>query len=269
MVEIALLAVAVLVIMLTLGVPLPWCFGAGLAVMYFAGDVVMKGNMLWGFQQLGNPVLLAIPLLAKPRRQATEVSLAVFLLTQGGTSFYFVLLYNEFLRGPTLETLAPWENIPLVLIYACQGPALLWYTYAAAGQRMVWHKGDLIVAGIMTLVMTLQVVMHLTGGIQDWKERGYATEVQVDPAARPAEQQPESLCPKPGEVLVDLSGPSVSLLGPPWLGPGSPSVISLGFPANPLLVGQRVYAQGVVLDPIAAQGVAIGLTEAAEITLGS
>ena len=55
MIEIALFAVLVLVILLTLGVPLPYCFGAGLMVMYFAGDVVMKGNMLWGFQQLGQP----------------------------------------------------------------------------------------------------------------------------------------------------------------------------------------------------------------------
>ncbi|MGG7645039.1 TRAP transporter large permease [Rhodovulum sp. YNF3179] len=62
MIEIALLAIAVLVIFLTLGVPLPYCFGGALMVMYFAGGVTMKGMMLWGFQQLGNPVLLAIPL---------------------------------------------------------------------------------------------------------------------------------------------------------------------------------------------------------------
>ena len=62
MVEIALMAVGALVLLLTLGVPLPYCFGGGLMVMYFVGDVTMKGNMLWGFQQLGNPVLLAIPL---------------------------------------------------------------------------------------------------------------------------------------------------------------------------------------------------------------
>ena len=62
MVEVALIAVLVLVILLTLGVPLPYCFGAGLMVMYYVGDVVMKGNVLWGMQQLGNPVLLAIPL---------------------------------------------------------------------------------------------------------------------------------------------------------------------------------------------------------------
>lgn len=62
MIEIALLAIAVLVVTLTLGVPLPWCFGAALMVMYYVGDVTMKGMVLWGFQQLGNPVLLAIPL---------------------------------------------------------------------------------------------------------------------------------------------------------------------------------------------------------------
>jgi tripartite ATP-independent transporter DctM subunit len=62
MIEIALLAIALLVLTLTLGVPLPYCFGAALMVMYFLGDVTMKGMVLWGVQQLGNPVLLAIPL---------------------------------------------------------------------------------------------------------------------------------------------------------------------------------------------------------------
>ncbi|MCV6610422.1 MAG: TRAP transporter large permease [Amphritea sp.] len=62
MVEVALLAFAVLVILLSLGVPLPYCFGAGLMVMTFVGEVFFKGMMLWGFSQLTNPVLLAIPL---------------------------------------------------------------------------------------------------------------------------------------------------------------------------------------------------------------
>src|SRR6056297_3005365 len=62
MIEIALLAIALLVLTLTLGVPLPYCFGSALMVMYFLGGVTMKGMILWGFQQLGNPVLLAIPL---------------------------------------------------------------------------------------------------------------------------------------------------------------------------------------------------------------
>ncbi len=43
MVEIALLAFAVLVILLSLGVPLPYCFGAGLMVMALIGEVTFKG----------------------------------------------------------------------------------------------------------------------------------------------------------------------------------------------------------------------------------
>ncbi|MFP2768992.1 TRAP transporter large permease [Oceanisphaera sp. KMM 10153] len=62
MVEIAILAFAVLVILLTIGVPLPYCFGAGLMVMSLAGGATMKGTMLWGFNQLATPVLLAVPL---------------------------------------------------------------------------------------------------------------------------------------------------------------------------------------------------------------
>ncbi|NHH99450.1 TRAP transporter large permease [Oceanimonas sp. MB9] len=62
MVEIAILAFAVLVLLLTIGVPLPYCFGAGLMVMTLVGDATMKGTMLWGFNQLATPVLLAVPL---------------------------------------------------------------------------------------------------------------------------------------------------------------------------------------------------------------
>ena len=80
MIEIALLAIAVLVILLTLGVPLPYCFGGGLMVMYFLGDVTMKGNMLWGVQQLGNPVLLAIPLFVLAGTIMSESGIAASLL---------------------------------------------------------------------------------------------------------------------------------------------------------------------------------------------
>ena len=80
MVEVALLAIAVLVLFLTLGVPLPYCFGGSLMVMYFVGDTVMKGNMLWGFQQLGNPVLLAIPLFVLAGTIMSESGIAASLL---------------------------------------------------------------------------------------------------------------------------------------------------------------------------------------------
>ncbi len=80
MIEIALLAIAILVLTLTLGVPLPYCFGAALMVMYFIGDVTMKGMMLWGFQQLGNPVLLAIPLFVLAGTIMSESGIAASLL---------------------------------------------------------------------------------------------------------------------------------------------------------------------------------------------
>lgn len=80
MVEIALLSVAVLVVLLTLGVPLPWCFGGALMVMYFIGDTIMKGNILWGMQQLGNPVLLAIPLFVLAGTIMSESGIAASLL---------------------------------------------------------------------------------------------------------------------------------------------------------------------------------------------
>ncbi|WP_281708823.1 TRAP transporter large permease subunit [Phaeobacter italicus] len=92
MIEIALLAVFVLVVLLTLGVPLPYCFGAGLMVMYFVGDVVMKGNMLWGFQQLGNPVLLAIPLFVLAGTIMSVSGIAASLLN-------FVNIFIGHLRG--------------------------------------------------------------------------------------------------------------------------------------------------------------------------
>lgn len=80
MIEIALLAIALLVITLTLGVPLPYCFGSALMVMYFMGDVTMKGMMLWGVQQLGNPVLLAIPLFVLAGTIMSESGIAASLL---------------------------------------------------------------------------------------------------------------------------------------------------------------------------------------------
>ncbi len=80
MIEVALLAIAALVVTLTLGVPLPFCFGSALMVMYFVGDVTMRGMMLWGFQQLGNPVLLAIPLFVLAGTIMSQSGIAASLL---------------------------------------------------------------------------------------------------------------------------------------------------------------------------------------------
>ena len=92
MIEVALIAIAVLVLLLTLGVPLPYCFGGALMVMYFMGGVTMKGNMLWGFQQMGNPVLLAIPLFVLAGTIMSESGIAAALLR-------FVNVFVGHIRG--------------------------------------------------------------------------------------------------------------------------------------------------------------------------
>lgn len=80
MIEVAYLAIGILVVTLSLGVPLPWCFGSALMVMYFAGGVAMKGMFLWGFAQLGNPVLLSIPLFVFAGTLMSESGIAAALL---------------------------------------------------------------------------------------------------------------------------------------------------------------------------------------------
>jgi len=50
-----------LVILLVIGVPLPYVFGGGLILMVLFGDVNVVGLMLWGFNQMISPTLLATP----------------------------------------------------------------------------------------------------------------------------------------------------------------------------------------------------------------
>jgi len=92
MIEIALLAVLVLVILLTLGVPLPYCFGAGLMVMSLVGGTTMKGNMLWGMQQMSNPILLALPLFVLSGAIMSNSGIAASLL-------HFVNVFVGHVRG--------------------------------------------------------------------------------------------------------------------------------------------------------------------------
>ncbi|MFT6910421.1 MAG: C4-dicarboxylate transporter DctM subunit [Oleiphilaceae bacterium] len=80
MFEVALLAVAVLVILLTVGVPLPFCFGGALMVMSIGGGISMKGNIMWGAGQLMNPILLAIPLFVLAGTIMSQSGIAASLL---------------------------------------------------------------------------------------------------------------------------------------------------------------------------------------------
>lgn len=54
--------VLLLVLLLTMGLPLPVCFVGGLWYMSTFSHVSIRSLTLWGFQQILNPVMLAVPL---------------------------------------------------------------------------------------------------------------------------------------------------------------------------------------------------------------
>jgi len=75
-----IISLLVVVACLTLGVPLPFCFGGGLMVMSILGGATMKGMMLWGLGQITNPVLLCVPLFIFAGTLMSESGIAKYLL---------------------------------------------------------------------------------------------------------------------------------------------------------------------------------------------
>lgn len=62
MMTVVLLTIILLVFLLMLSIPLPYCFGGALMFMSIFGGVAMKSMFLWGTNQLISSVLLASPL---------------------------------------------------------------------------------------------------------------------------------------------------------------------------------------------------------------
>lgn len=60
--DVVIIAMLCLTLYLSMGGPLPFCFGLALAVMHFLGGVSMKGMLMYGLQSIMSPVLLSIPL---------------------------------------------------------------------------------------------------------------------------------------------------------------------------------------------------------------
>ena len=73
-----------------------------------------------------------------------------------------------------------------------------------------------------------------------------------------------------GELLLSYSkgNPVLSLVGPAWPGPGVPALIPVAVPADPRLIGVKVYVQGVMLDPSGSLGAKLALTNALRLELG-
>ncbi len=72
---------AILLALLAVGTPLPFCFGGALMYMVlFSDNGNMGGMFLWGFEQLVNPVLLCIPLFVFAGNMMGESGIAKALL---------------------------------------------------------------------------------------------------------------------------------------------------------------------------------------------
>lgn len=80
MLTIVFLDVILLVVLLMMSVPLPYCFGGALLFMVLFGDVSMKSMLLWVFNQAISPVLLASPLFILAGSIMAESGIAQKLL---------------------------------------------------------------------------------------------------------------------------------------------------------------------------------------------
>lgn len=78
--EIVLLSLGALVLLLTLGGPLPICFALGVFSMHYFGDITMKGVLMYGLQQVTSPVLLSISMFVFAGQLMAESGIAKSLL---------------------------------------------------------------------------------------------------------------------------------------------------------------------------------------------
>lgn len=121
---VAFIALGVLVVLLSFGVPLPYCFGGGLMAMCLLGGATMRGTFLWGFGQLSNPVLLCIPLFVFAGTIMSESGIAASLLR-------FVNIFVGRIRGG----LGIVASVSCAIIGAISGSGLT--GVAAAGPLLI------------------------------------------------------------------------------------------------------------------------------------
>ncbi|HEX6811020.1 MAG TPA: hypothetical protein VF384_05285 [Planctomycetota bacterium] len=74
---------------------------------------------------------------------------------------------------------------------------------------------------------------------------------------------------QPGEVLLDLTSPIASFTGGIWTGVGQPVEFAYAAPMLPGLMGQSLYAQGLLVDLSPAAAIVFALSNAVRLTLGS
>ena len=80
MLTIVLFDVLLLIFLLMMSIPLPYCFGGALAFMAIFGGASMTSMMLWAFNQSIRLVLLASPLFILAGLLISESGIAKHLL---------------------------------------------------------------------------------------------------------------------------------------------------------------------------------------------
>lgn len=79
-VSLVVISLLILMSLLSIGVPIVFCFSGALAFMSIAGGVTMKGMMMWGLQQVLSPTLLCIPLFIFAGSLMSSSGIAKYLL---------------------------------------------------------------------------------------------------------------------------------------------------------------------------------------------
>ena len=97
----------------------------------------------------GLSILLAIPLLVRRNRRAPDFYLAGFILTQGFIALCFLALYSDTMRPTTVYFLAPFQIVPVIVLFMLQGLLLLWYSLAMAGLDVRLQTGDKVKFGLL------------------------------------------------------------------------------------------------------------------------
>lgn len=71
-----------------------------------------------------------------------------------------------------------------------------------------------------------------------------------------------------GELLISVAPPNplLALSGTPWTGPGNPAPVPVAVPNVVTLIGLKVFAQGVMVDPFGPQ--TLGLTNGMTLDIG-
>ena len=79
-VTLSAISLGILMILLSVGVPIAFCFSGALLFMIQVGEASMKGMMMWGLQQILSPALLCIPLFIYAGSLMSDSGIAKYLL---------------------------------------------------------------------------------------------------------------------------------------------------------------------------------------------